>query len=175
LEDQESYFSDIASAVEKKDTRAYMEAQQKLIMDTLGPIAPTLTSLSRAHAEQVVSQQIPEFKGFLSSEDYRTVAQDAPLLADAIKSAEANPAAAAQLPELYRVAYLAAQGRRVPELILSAARSAPVPSRPTVHSTPSVPPPGNGVQAAQPSLDTKDGRKVLIEQLEGKGVTNLKW
>jgi hypothetical protein len=175
-DNNEQYFTDIANAVEKKDTRAYMAAQQKLIMDSLGFLSPTITSLSKANAERVVSEQIPEFKGFLSSEHYAHISEESPLLADAIRSAEANPAAANQLPELYRIAYLANQGRRVPELIQSAGNRTPaVQPRPTVQSTPLAPPATTGVPVVAPSLDTAAGRKALIDQMEGKGIGNQKW
>lgn len=176
LDDQEQYFEDIAKAVNDKNTKAYMDAQQKLIWDSLGPLAPTITALSKANAERIVSSQIPEFKGFLDSEQFNQLATEAPLLADAIRAAEGNPQAASQLPELYKVAYFASQGRRVPELIQSVrAEAPPVQPRPTVHSSPVPPPATSGTPVAQPSLDTKEGRKALIERMEGKGVMDLRW
>lgn len=175
-DNQDQYFTDIAKAVETKDTAAYMRAQQKLIWDTMGPLAPTITSLSRANAERVVSEKIPDFKGFLQSEQYSQMGESYPLLADAIKSAESNPAAAQQLPELYRVAYLTSQGSRVPELIQSVRNdNSPTPPRPTVQSTPLAPPSNNGVPVVQPSMDSPAGRKALIEQMEAKGIGNQKW
>ena len=173
--DQDKYFEDIARAVETKNTKAYMEAQQKLIWDSLGPIAPTITALSRANAERVVAEQLPEFKGFLNSEQYQTIGQSSPLLLDAIKAAESNPAAASQLPELYRIAYLASQGSRVPELIQSAQHSVQqVTPRPTVQSTQLAPPPTNSSQV-QPGLNSTAERKAMIERQEASGVLNLKW
>jgi len=175
-DNKQQYFADIAKAVDNKDTEAYYAAQQKLVLDSLGFLSPTITSLSKANAERVVSEQIPEFKGFLASEQYARISEESPLLADAIRSAEANPAAANQLPELYRIAYLANQGRRVPELIQSVrTENPPVQQRPTVQSTPLAPPATTGVPTVQPSLDTAAGRKALIEQMEGKGIGNQKW
>lgn len=175
-DNQEKYFEDIADAVARKDTGAYMAAQQKLIWDSLGPLAPTISNLSKANAERVVSEEMPEFKGFLSSQQYTNIATKAPLLAEAIRSAESNPAAAAQLPELYRVAYLASQGSRMPELIQSVRNETPpIQPRPTVHSTPISAPAITGVPVAAASLDNSAGRKVLIEQMENRGVGNLKW
>ena len=175
-QDQEKYFADIASAVEKHDTKAYMAAQQKLIYDSLGFLTPTITNLSKANAERVVSEQMPEFKGFLATDQYKDLATESPLLADAIRSAESNPAAAAQLPELYRIAYLSSQGRRVPELIQSAQENkTQVQPRPTVQSTQLAPPPTTGTPVAQPGLDTTAGRKALIEKMEQGGISNLKW
>lgn len=175
-DNQEKYFEDIADAVARKDTGAYMKAQQKLIWDSLGPLAPTISNLSKANAERVVSEEMPEFKGFLASSQYSDIATRAPLLAEAIRSAESNPAAAAQLPELYRVAYLASQGSRMPELIQSVRNETPpIQPRPTVHSTPIAAPAVTGIPVAAPSLDNSAGRKVLIEQMEGRGVGNLKW
>lgn len=175
LEDQEQYFDDIAKAVTEKNTKAYMEAQQKLIWDSLGPLAPTITALSKANAERIVSTQIPEFKGFLESDNYSQLATEAPLLADAIRAAELNPQAASQLPELYKVAYLVSQGRRVPELVKNVRVETPSQPRPTVHSTQVPPPATTGQPVAQPGLETKEGRKALIERAEGQGIMNLRW
>ena len=175
-QEQDKYFEDIAAAVDKKDTKAYMAAQQKLIWDTLGPMGPTLSALSRANAERVVVEQIPDFRGFLSSDQFNQLQQDAPLLVDAIRTAEGNPTAAQQLPELYKIAYLASQGRRVPELIQSVRNEAPpVQPRPTVQSTQLAPPPVTGVPQAQPGLNTSAERKAMIEKQESGGILNLKW
>jgi len=176
VEDQEKYLADISDAVNRKDTAAYMRAQQKLILDTMAPMAPTLISLNKANAERVVAEQYPEFRNFKNSEEFNQLEQESPLLIEAIRQAENNPAAAQQLPELYRIAYLSSQGRKVPELIQSV-RSAPPPvqPRPTVHSAQVPPPATTGVPVTQPSLDNKEGRKALIEQMEGKGVRDLKW
>ena len=174
--DQDKYFEDIASAVDKKDTKAYMAAQQKLIWDTLGPMGPTLSALSRANAERVVVDQIPDFRGFLGSEQFTQLQQEAPLLLDAIRTAEANPTAAQQLPELYRIAYLASQGRRVPELIQSVKNeSQQTQTRPTVQSTQLAPPPTTGVPQVQPGLNSSAERKAMIEKMESGGIANLKW
>jgi hypothetical protein len=153
-----------------------MAAQQKLMWDTLGPLAPTLTALSRANAERVVVEQIPDFKGFLSSEQFNNLQQEAPLLVEAIRSAEGNPTAAQQLPELYKIAYLASQGRRVPELIQGVRNETQPPQpRPTVQSTQLAPPPTTGVPTVQPGLNSSAERKAMIEKMESGGVLNLKW
>lgn len=175
-QNQGQYFEDIANAVTNKDQTAYMKAQQKLIWDSLGPLGPTITALSKANAERVVVTDIPEFKGFLGSNEYNSITERAPLLADAIRSAESNPAAAASLPELYRVAYWASQGNRVPELIQSVrAESTQIQARPTVHSTPVSAPAVTGVPVVAPSLDTKEGRQELIRQAEARGIGTFKW
>jgi hypothetical protein len=176
IEDQEQYFEDIADAVSKKDTKAYMATQQKLIWDSLGPLAPTITSLAKANAERVVVQEVPDFKDFLNSEQFSQLGQTSPLLAEAIRTAEMNPQAANQLPELYKVAYYSSQGRRVPELLQSArAEAPPIPPRPTVHSTSLTPPPNSGAPQVQPGMDTKDGRQALIKQMEDRGIGNQRW
>lgn len=176
LDDGEQYFEDIAKAVSNKDTKAYLSAQQKLIWDSLGPLAPTISSLSIANAERVVSQDIPDFKGFRTSEAYERLQSESPLLAEAIRTAEANPAAAQQLPELYKVAYFSSQGRRVPELLQTArTETPPVQPRPTVHSTQVPPPVTPSTPVSQPSLNDSGGRKALISQMEAQGISNLKW
>ena len=176
IEDRDQYFEDIADAIAKKDTKRYMEIEQKKIWDTLGPLAPTIAALSKANAERVVVQEIPDFKGFLGSEQFQQLDQYSPLLADAIRTAEMNPQAANQLPELYKVAYLATQGRRVPELIQSARETAPsIQPRPTIHSTPITPPPVTGAPQVQPGLETKESRQALIKQMEDKGIGTQRW
>lgn len=174
--DQDRYFEDLASAVAKKDTKAYMNVQQKLIMDTLGPVAPTIAALSRANAERVVGEQLPEFRGFLGSDDYRNLEQQSPLLMDAIRQAEMNPSAGQQLPELYKVAYLASRGSRVPEIVQAAQHAAPaqVVPRPTVHSG-QIAPPSTTSPAAAPSLQTREGRKALVAQYEQAGLQDKIW
>ena len=176
VEDQGQYFQDIAEAVEKKDTGAYMRAQQKLIWDSLGPLAPTIISLAKANAERVVCEELPEFRSYHSSERFTQLGQDSPLLAEAIRSAEMNPQQANQLPELYRIAYLSSQGRRVPELLQSARNEpAPVQPRPTIHSTQVSQPAVTGVPVSTPSLDTKEGRQAIIQQMESRGIANQRW
>jgi hypothetical protein len=175
VDDQSKYFEDIAAAVEKKDTKGYMDAQTKLIWDTLGPLAPTLVQLSKANAERVVSEQLPEFKGFLNSDQYGQIVQESPLLADAIRSAEQNPAASGQLPELYKIAYLSSQGRRLPELVKNVRTEPAQVPRPTVHSAQVAPVSTNSGTQAAPSLDSKEGRSELIKQMEAKGVANLRF
>jgi hypothetical protein len=174
-QNQDKYFEDIADAVNRKDTAAYMKVQQQLILDTMSPMAPALINLNKANAERVVAEQYPEFRQFLGSEQFQDMETESPLLIDAIRQAEGNPAAAAQLPELYRIAYLASQGRRVPEIVQSVQNRAQATPRPTVHSTPVPPPANTGRPVAQPSLDTREGRKTLIDQMESKGVMDLKW
>ncbi len=174
-QDQNKYFEDIADAVSRKDSAAYMKVQQQLILDTMAPVAPALISLNKANAERVVTEQYPEFRGFRSSEQFNQMEGESPLLLEAIRQAEGNPAASAQLPELYRIAFLASQGRRVPEIVQSAQSTVQATPRPTVHSTPVPPPAVTGRPVAQPSLDSKEGRKAMIEQMEAKGVMDLKW
>lgn len=178
-QDPEKYLEDLASAVNKKDTKAYMDVQRKLVFDTLGPVTPTLIALSRANAERVVSESIPGFKGFLHSNEYAGLKDQAPLLADAISQAESNPQAGAQLPELYRVAYFATRGMTVPEIVQNAQTPTPVVSvpRPTVHSTASAPPPASASTrpAVNMSLESRDGRKSIIEQFEAQGGMDRKW
>lgn len=170
----DKYFEEISNAVTKGDKQAYMEVQRKLIMDTLSPMAPTLSALSRANAERVVSNEISEFKGFVGSDHYNQILEQTPLLKDAILSAEMNPAAAGQLPELYKVAYWSSVGRRTPELVQSVQQTQQhaTPPRPTVHSAAVIPPPQTNT--APPSLDTKEGRAEIIRRQEAAGVMNLR-
>lgn len=176
LEDNDAYFSDVAKAVEAKDTKGYMEAQQRLIYDALGPLAPTLIGLSKAHAEQAIVSEIPDFRGFTNSDYYKSTLNSSPLLADAIRTAESNPAASGQLTELYRMAYFASQGQRLPEIVQASQRAnETVTARPTLQSTPMTPPAVTGQPVVKPSLDTKDGRKAIIEAMESQGIADKRW
>jgi hypothetical protein len=174
-ENHEQYLRDVNDAVARKDTAAYMEAQKKFVYDTMAPIAPALINLNKANAERVLAEKYPDFKGFRNSEIYRDLEETSPLLAQAIRTAEDNPAAAAQLPELYEIAYLTSQGRRVPEIVRSVHPQTPTSPRPTVHSSPVSAPAVTGQPVASPSLDTREGRKALIAQQEAAGVLNQKW
>jgi hypothetical protein len=166
------YFQDLVSAVEQKQPDKYLAAQRRLIMETLAPYAPAIQGFARQQAVDKVSSEVKEAREFLGSPNYQKTLEAMPLLGDAIRNAEQNPQFQEQLPQLYKTAYLVAQGLSLPELLKTQAPAqAPVTPRPTMGSTTMTPP----TQAApREDLGTSLGRKAIIERLEGR-VGNLPW
>lgn len=173
-QDPQRYFKDLVDAVQKNDPAAYYEAQQRMILDTLGPLGPTITNLAKAQATEAVSAELKDFKEVSSSEPYRKVLEEIPELKNAIELAESDYRFHNRLPGLLKVAYLAAQGRRMPELLRAqqpAAQPAQ-PTRPTTVPSTLTPPTEPSVAA---SLYSAEGRKALIANLEGRGIDKVAW
>lgn len=175
IEERDAYFKDLNEAVEKKDTAKYIDVQRKLILDTIAPLAPTITSLVKTQAANAVETEIKDFRQFQHSDEYVKTLDTLPMLKDAIRVAESSPEAVNQLPELYKMAYLANQGRRLPEIVQSQRNVTPTAVRPTVSSTPVAAPATPSTPQVQPTLDTSAGRKAIIEQQERAGVESLKF
>lgn len=173
LQDNETYFKDLSKAVETKDQARYMEVQRKFVFDSLAPLAPTLTSLMKEQAANVVESEVKGFRQFVTSEDYTKTLDSFPLLKEAIRVAESNPESSQQLPEFYKMAYYASQGARVPEIVRASTNRTAEPVRPTVSSSP-IPPSTSGNRVVTPSLNTSEGRKAIIEQQERAGVQDLR-
>lgn len=175
LDDKGLYFRDLSKSVEDKNPERYMEVQTKLIYDTLAPLAPAITSLVRNSAIESLEKELPDFRKFAASDDYSQTLEKFPLLKGAIEVAERNPQASNQLPEFYKLVYNAHRGSKLPEIVEQARSSAaPQTTRPTVSSGVTTPP-SNAAVAATPSLETKEGRKAIIEQQEKSGILNLRW
>lgn len=175
LENQEAYFRDLGKAVEAKDQAKYLDVQRKFVYDALAPLTPTITTLVRTQAASTVEAEIKDFRQFQQSEDYVKTLDSMPMLKNAIEIAESNPTAAGQLPEFYKMAYYVHQGLKLPEIVQAQRVNAPEPVRPTVTSTPVTAPATNAGRVAQPSLNTPEGRKAIIEQQERLGVGDLKF
>lgn len=171
---QGQYFDDLMQAVTKNDRAKYFEAQQKLIYDTLEPIAPLISDFSKQQAVSRVAQEIKDFTGFLQSKEYTDTLEVLPELKAAIQYAESDLNFANRLDQLYKTAFWAAQGRKTPELVQAAAQAATAapaqPPRPTTTPATMTPP----APGAPPSLNTSEGRKALIAQMESK-LQDVKW
>jgi len=177
LEDKDTYFKDLSSAVEAKDPEKYMEVQSKFVMDTLAPLAPTMSAFVRSQAIESVEQEIPDFRKFTQSEDYGKTLESYPLLKQAIGAAESNPQLGAQLSEFYKLAYHVHNGVRLPEIVQQTKNGGVAQNtRPTVTSTTVQPPASSqGSVVSKPTLETKEGRKALIEQQERLGIQDLRF
>ena len=175
LDNQEAYFRDLGKAVEAKDQAKYLDVQRKFVYDALAPLTPTITTLVRAQAANNVETEIRDFRQFQQSDDYVKTLESMPMLKNAIEIAETNPTAASQLPEFYKMAYYVHKGLKLPEIVQAQRPVAAEPVRPTVTSTPVTAPATTAGRVAQPSLNTPEGRKAIIEQQERLGVGDLKF
>lgn len=176
----EKYWDDLSNAVEKKDRVAYAKITQKFLNDYTAPIVPLLTSVSETQAVEQVSREIPEFRQFVGSQDFNQVLDTMPILRNAIDNAKGNLALARELPDLYKLAYWTAQGRRAPEIARQAAvapPTAPPPqARPTTPSQTLTPPTTQAVSGSvQQLMRTSEGRQQLIREAESKGIVDKVW
>lgn len=181
MQDNKRYMQDLKTAVDKGDENAYFNAQAKLVFDLLQPLAGTINNAAKEQAVQAVSGEVKEFQTFRSSPEFQAVLADNPSLKNAIETSENDFRGHAQLPELYRLAYYASQGRRVPDLIKqatqAAAQAAPQstqPVRPTLGQS-TVTPANPQVGSTAPDLSTSAGRKAIFEQFAAAGGNNLKF
>lgn len=181
MQDNKRYMQDLKTAVDKGDENAYFNAQAKLVFDLLSPLAGTINNAAKEQAVQAVSSEVKEFQTFRSSPEFNQVLAENPSLKSAIETSENDFRGHAQLPELYRLAYYASQGRRVPDLIKqatqAAAQAAPQstqPVRPTLGQS-TVTPSNPQVGAVAPDLSTSAGRKAIFEQFAASGGNNLKF
>jgi len=170
----EKLYDDLVEAAQRGDRKAYAQVYQKFFNDMASPLMPLLTDVSRSRAVEAVATDIPDFRTFRASNSYNEVLESEPLLREAINQAENNLGFSNNLPGLYRLAYFASQGRRVPELVKNAAvpTSAPQPqTRTTVPAATMTPPP----PAAAPDLRTPEGRQAIIREAEAKGIADIKF
>lgn len=173
-QDGKKFYYDLSDAVSKQDAGKYAEVTQKFVYDLLAPVAPLLGEVARTRAERITEGEIADFGNFKRSNSYTETLSSMPVLKQAIEVAENSPEAANQLPDLYKLAYFAGQGRRVPELMRAqqtASQAQPTPARPTTTPSTMAPPP----PAPPPDLRTSEGRKAIMAAAEAKGVADYKW
>lgn len=166
---REASFKRLVDAATKGDAAGYINEITDIQNRNLSQYAPLLAEVARERAVRSLETATPAIRQFLQSPSYTETLQAFPRLAQAIQASEADPGMADQLGELYQIAATAAQGRRVPELVRTAATQ-PVAQtlnpRPTLQ--PSTPTP-QVVRQAQPDLSTKEGRAAIIAQFESTG------
>lgn len=159
LEDSDAYLKALAEAAQAGNSQAYLGANLQLIGEVLGPYAPLLQEAAKSRAVETMRATNPDFGEFVVGEDYSSTLAEAPVLAEAITAAEADPRLAGSLPDLYKLAYLANAGRKAPDVIQAEvakakAEQAPVP----VTQQPSTPTPvvstsADGQPSRQDQLD----------------------
>jgi len=177
LQSRGQYLKDLASAVTSQDGDAYFNAQAKFVTDLLAPVIPVITSFAKQQAVAQVGTEFKDFGDFLTSDAYKQTLMDVPDLKQAIETAEGDPILAARLPGYYRLAYLASQGRRLPELLKEASKPpSPQPGRPTIGASTMTPPQTVSIGTdLNEALGSSAGRKAIIEQFEGSGAAKLVW
>lgn len=173
---QKAYFDDLVAAVNKQDPSKYYETQTKLVYDALEPIAPIIAEFTKQQAVATVSSEIKEFGSFLRSPEYTETLEQLPELRAAITYAEQDLNMASRLPQLYKTAFWATQGRKTPTLVANAvnglaAQQPTIPTRPT--ATPTTPAPPSTPSAAM-SLRTSEGRQAIIAQF-GEKLKDTQW
>lgn len=158
------------------DWRPYRDVEAKLqlelIQQTVGQYAPVVQKASRQEALDETTKEIPEFKAFYGTEDYRQALESRPKLKIAVEYAEQN--SQGDLPELYKSVFDAHTRRKLPELLKQSSPSNPtIPRMPLDKSTLTAPKVvtenTRGAQASNP-LSNSASRKQLIADYEARGV-----
>lgn len=168
------YLEDLVAAVNKQDPTGYFHAQQKMVYDVLEPIAPILADFTRNQAIANVSAEIKDFGNFRGSADYQATLNALPELKAAVELAERDLNFSDRLPQLYKTAYWATQGRKTPDIVQSAVQAATPPNPPARPTTqPATMAPPNQVMAPE-SLTTSEGRKAILARF-GNSLDNVKW
>jgi len=173
-QDQGRYFNDLVAAVDKNDPKAYYDAQAKLIQDILAPIAPTMQEMARERAINSASTGIQGLGDFIKTPEYQSTLDKVPALKGAIQAAEGDMRMYNQLPGLYQLAYWSSQGQRLPDLLKAAQTQSTNPApqtRPLTTTQTSVPP----TSQARPDITTREGRKAIQDQMEQRGIRDIRW
>lgn len=171
--DPKRYVDDLVEAVKSGDPARYRDTQIKLLFDALEPLAPVIVDSARQQAMARVEKEVSGFRDFYGTGDYQKALEANPELRDAIALSESDFRFNSRLPGLYKLAYAAAQGMRLPELLKAQQGQQPpsAPARTTTPATTPEPP----QPAPKPDLQTADGRKAIIEAAERKGIRDIVW
>ena len=182
LEDKTQFFQDLRSAVDKNDEAAYMTVQQKLIDDTLNErfqgVAPMLEQLARTQALDNAGSDVQEIRTFLQSPEYKAVLEDNSSLKNAIEISEGDFKFQSELPGLYKLAYNASQGMRLPELLKAQASTGTQTPQPTQQVRPTqtagTMSPPNTAGPVEPDWTTSEGRQEIIRRSQAVA-EQVKW
>jgi hypothetical protein len=171
LSNPDKYLKDLSAA---KSAQELTRVQTKLVLDTLQPLQPLITSSAKQQSLDQVKSQYQDFGSFYGSPEYTQVLEKTPSLKEAIDMAEGDYRFHNRLPDLYSTAYHVRNGMRLPGVLQEqATRPAPVATpatRQTVTATTPNPPQPTG----QIGLNTPEARKALIAAFEGQDGFNTK-
>lgn len=165
------YLDDLFNAAKQGGPQAYVNTQQKLIMDTLKPFAPALNSFAKNQALEAVASSNVDAAKFVSTPNYARTLEANPDLAGAIATAESDYRFHSRLPGLYKLAHLAGQGMQLPELLKAntsqtqtqtQTQQVRTTAQPTTLSAPTQ-------QAQKPSFSSHAGIKATIAEMEARG------
>lgn len=167
---KQKYVDDLKKASTPEEL---VDVQTKFMLDALAPIAPAITAATRAQAINRTEQDIPGFRAFYGSAQYKETLEKVPDLRDAIDAAEADLKFHDRLPGLYKVAQLVSQGIQLPELLKAKpTQQSTTPQRPTNTGSTSAPP---ETTTSAPGLNSSAGRKAIIESFEKANTGVLNW
>ena len=173
LSNPESYLKDLSAA---KSAQELTRVQTKLVLDTLQPLQPLITSSAKQQALEQTKSQYQDFGTFYGSQEYTQVLEKTPSLKEAIDMAEGDYRFHNRLPDLYSTAYLVRNGMRLPQVLQEQAarpqpQATPAPRQSVTSTTPPPPEP-----TGQIGLNTPEARKALIAQFEGQtGFATKTW
>lgn len=189
LQNSRRYAEDLQQAAEMGqktgDWDSYRNVQAQLqyevVQSAVGPYMPVVQNVGKQQALESVSKEVPDFRNFYGSTDYQKVLEQRPKLAGYIQTLEGNATMQEDLAEQYRDVWNEYQVKKLAEL---ASKPTPVTQNPTPR-TPLQPrtsdfrqEPNDGMRrnqskGAKPSLATPEGRRLLIEELERKGLADV--
>jgi hypothetical protein len=177
-------YDELAAAAERGDYNSYMdkltEYNSMVSNQVMQPYAPVFQNFVRVQAVDSVAGEVKDFRDFYHGKEYKSVLEENPDLAGAIRNAETVPQFYDRLPNLMKLAYYYSQGRRVPQITQEAARTAaqqmtpPPTARPSLGSS-TLTPPSTQTPTSEAGFATSDSRKQMIRDMEAKGVLGLKW
>jgi hypothetical protein len=168
-QNRSKYMDDLYAAA-KQSPEAYVDVQQKFVMDTLGPLQPLIAKYARAQAVETLTQELPDAGKFVGTPVYTNALNANPELKNAIAIAESDVKWHSRLPGLYKLAYLTGQGMQMPELLNKTTVQTP-PQNAQVAPRPTAQPTTQGLTqtSAKPSFKTLEGIRAVIADYEGRG------
>lgn len=189
LQDRRRFAQDLTKAAElgqKEDSwdpygNVLGQYIYEIVQSAVGPYMPVVQNVGKQQALESVTKEVPDFRKFYGTPEYQKVLEQRPKLAGYIQTLEGNPTMQEDLAEQYRDVWNEYQVNKLTEL---ASKPTPVSQNPT----PRVPlqsrssdfkqEPNDGMrrnqpQGAKPSLATAEGRKLLIQELERRGLADV--
>jgi hypothetical protein len=169
MSDQKRYVDDLTAAAAKGDYQGIHNAQTKLIFDALAPLAPVMSNLAKQQAIDTVSLELKDFREFYGSDNYKAALNESPDLKDAIQRSEQDIQHNQRLSGLYKVAYRVSQGLRLPDLLKAQPANAATATVRQTTAPSTLAPAQASTEAPSAQMQTKEGRKALIDKFEAQG------
>jgi len=174
-QDPNKFWDDMADAQTKGDKLAFARTLQQFMSDNFAPYVPAVQYGVVQKAFETVSNELPDFRTFHASEDYKNSVEASPVLKQAIEMAENNVQASGQLPELYKLAYMLNLGRKSAEVARTAQAPVREPQAVRPTTTPGTMSREPIANAGAPDITTSEGRKAIIERAKQAGLMDQTW